>query len=137
MLFLPGYCDERKSGFGNEMNKVFLLGLLYYLGFKHFFFMNKVIVLYKHPQDVEAFEKYYNETHLPLVPKIPNLDHAEFTKFGPGPDGSEGAYYRMAELYFASDASMLEALGSDEGKAAAGDIPNFATGGFEFLFGKI
>ena len=99
--------------------------------------MNKVTVLYKHPQDTDAFEKYYHETHLPLVPKIPNLDHAEFTQFVPGLDGKHGAYYRMAELYFASDESMLQALTSSEGQAAAGDIPKFATGGFELLFGKV
>ncbi|HRH58975.1 MAG TPA: EthD family reductase [Chitinophagaceae bacterium] len=99
--------------------------------------MNKVTVLYKHPESEEAFEKYYAETHLPLAAKIPHLDHAEFTKFMAAPDGSKSAYYRMAELYFASDELMMQALGSDEGRAAAGDIPKFATGGFEFLFGKV
>ena len=99
--------------------------------------MNKVTVLYKHPQDEEAFEKYYEETHLPLAAKFPNLDHAEFTKFVPGPDGTNSSYYRMAELYFASDSSMLESLSSPDGQAAASDIPKFATGGFEVLFGKV
>jgi uncharacterized protein (TIGR02118 family) len=99
--------------------------------------MTKVTVLYKHPESEEAFEKYYSETHLPLAAKIPNVDHAEFTRFVPGPDGSKPAYYRMAELYFNSDELLTEALGSDDGKAAASDIPNFATGGFDFLFGKV
>ncbi|MEP6582894.1 MAG: EthD family reductase [Ginsengibacter sp.] len=99
--------------------------------------MNKLTVLYKHPHDADAFEKYYSETHLPLAAKIPNVDHAEFTKFLPGPDGSDAAFYRMAELYFTSDAIMMEALSSGEGQAAAGDIPNFATGGFDLLIGKV
>ena len=99
--------------------------------------MNKVTVLYKHPQDEDALEKYYKETHLPLTAKIPNLDHAEFTKFVPGPDGGKASYYRMAELYFATSALMIEGLNSADGLAAAKDIPKFASGGFEFLFGTI
>lgn len=99
--------------------------------------MNKVTVLYMHPQDADAFEKYYAETHMPLAIKIPNVDHAEFTKFVPGPDGSQPSFYRMAELYFASEELMMQALGSADGQAAATDIPKFATGGFQFIFGKI
>jgi uncharacterized protein (TIGR02118 family) len=99
--------------------------------------MNKVTALYNHPQDAVAFEKYYYETHMELATKIPNVDHAEFTKFLPGPGGSDPAFYRIVELYFASDDAMMEALGSGEGQAAAVDIPKFATGGFLFLFGKV
>src|SRR6476659_6982690 len=99
--------------------------------------MYKITVLYKHPQAEEAFEKYYKETHLPLTVKIPHLDRAEFTKFVPGPDGKKPSYYRMAELYFATSASMVEGLNSADGLAAAKDIPKFATGGFEFLFGLV
>jgi len=71
-----------------------------------------------------------------LLP-IPNLDHSEFTKFVPCPDGNQAAFYRMAELYFTSDSLMMEALSSNEGQAAAADIPKFATGGFHFLVGKV
>jgi len=99
--------------------------------------MYKITVLYKHPQDEEAFEKYYEETHLPLAAKFPNLDHAEFTKFVPGPDGKKALYYRMAELYFANSDSMVAGLNSGDGLTAAKDIPKFATGGFEFLFGTV
>jgi len=99
--------------------------------------MYKVTVLYNHPNDADAFEKYYSEIHLPLAKKIPNVDHAEFTKFLPGPDGNSAAYYRMAELYFASDALLMEALQSSDGQAAATDIPKFSTGGFHFLIGKV
>jgi uncharacterized protein (TIGR02118 family) len=30
--------------------------------------MQKLTVLYGHPTDVETFEKYYSEKHLPLAP---------------------------------------------------------------------
>ena len=99
--------------------------------------MHKVIVLYKHPLDETAFEKYYSEIHLPLAAKIPNVDHAEFTKFSPGPGGSTPEFYRMAELYFVTEELMMQSLATPGGQAAAGDIPKFATGGFHFLTGKV
>ena len=33
--------------------------------------MAKVVVLYKTPADKAAFDKYYNETHIPIAKKIP------------------------------------------------------------------
>ena len=99
--------------------------------------MHKVIVLYKHPVDETAFEKYYSEIHLPLAAKIPDVDHAEFTKFSPGPDGSAPEFYRMAELYFVTEDLMKQSFETPGGKAAAADIPKFATGGFLFLVGTI
>lgn len=62
--------------------------------------MFNAIVLYGHPADPDAFEKYYVETHLPIAAKMKGVEKAEFTKFIPAPDGSKPAYYRMAELYF-------------------------------------
>ena len=99
--------------------------------------MYKVTVLYKHPLDETVFEKYYNEIHLPPAAKIPNVDHAEFTKFSPGPDSSKPEFYRMAELYFVTEDLIAQSFGNPDGQAAASDIPKFATGGFLVLNGKI
>lgn len=94
-------------------------------------------VLYGHPKDTDAFEKYYAETHLPIVSKASGIAKAEYTKFLPNPDGSAPAYYRMAELYFESPAELQQALNSPEGKAMAADLSNFATGGVTLIFGTI
>jgi len=99
--------------------------------------MIKGIVLYGHAKDASAFEKYYYETHIPLVRKTQALIKSEYTKFLPNPDGSAPAYYRMAELYFAGPAEMQEALSSREGQAMAADLSNFATGGVTIIFGTI
>jgi uncharacterized protein (TIGR02118 family) len=61
----------------------------------------------------------------------------EFTKFVSGPDGAKPAFYRMAELYFASQAQMEQTLGSSEGKATVADIPKFATGGVTMVIGSV
>ena len=39
--------------------------------------MIKVTVLYGHPADAEAFEKYYNETHTSLVAKVQGIIKSE------------------------------------------------------------
>lgn len=99
--------------------------------------MIKGTVLYGHPKDAGAFEKYYSETHLPLVTKTNGVVKAEYTKFLPNPDGSAPAYYRMAELYFEGPAAMQQALTSPEGQAMAADLANFATGGVTLIFGMV
>ncbi len=54
--------------------------------------MVKTTVLYGHPDDPDAFEEYYANTHMPLVPKIPNLQRFEAAKVVATPDGSELPY---------------------------------------------
>lgn len=97
--------------------------------------MIKITVLYAHPASPESFEKYYAETHIPLVTKTKGIEKSELTKFLPNTDGSAPAYYRMAELYFNDAAGMQETMSSPEGKAMADDLSNFATGGVTIIFG--
>ena len=99
--------------------------------------MIKGTVLYGHPQDVDAFEHYYAATHLPLVATTQGILKSELTKFSPNTDGSAPAYYRMAELYFADEAEMQQALVSRQGKAMTADLANFATGGVTIIFGLV
>jgi len=99
--------------------------------------MIKVTVLFNHPTNPQEFERYYADTHLPIAGKMKGFSRLELTKFGPGPDGGKPAYYRMAELYFPSQAQMQTTLGSPEGQAAVADIGNFATGGVTMLFGSV
>jgi len=97
----------------------------------------KLTVLYGHPASAEDFEKYYAETHLPLAEKMPGVARAELTKFLSGPDGGQPAFYRMAELYFATQEQMQATLGSEEGQATVADLGKFATGGVTILVGVV
>jgi len=99
--------------------------------------MIKLTVLYNQPVDPAAFETYYANTHMPLVGKIKGVVKAEVTKFLPEVDGSNPAYYRLAELYFESPESLQQSMGSAEGKATAADLPKFASGGFQLLVGMV
>ena len=89
----------------------------------------KLMVLYTHPDDPDAFERYYFDTHLPLVSKSPGLQRAETGRMVAAIDGGEHTYYRAAELYFADQEALGAALGSDEGKATAADYQQIAPPG--------
>lgn len=99
--------------------------------------MIKATLLYGHPTDAEAFEKYYAETHLPIAAKMKGVDKMELTKFISAPDGSKAAFYRMAELHFSGPAEMQETMASPEGQAASADLSNFATGGVTMIIGAV
>jgi uncharacterized protein (TIGR02118 family) len=95
-----------------------------------------VTVIYKQPKDTAAFEKYYAETHVPLVganQQEIGFSKAELTRFESNLDGSAPALYRQAELYFPSMAALKKGTATPGFKKVAGDLPNFATGGLDGL----
>ena len=52
--------------------------------------MVKLTVLYGHPEDPEAFEEYYANTHLPLAAKIPDVQRFEVAQ-RPSPSSCSSA----------------------------------------------
>lgn len=99
--------------------------------------MIKLTVLYGHPTDAGIFEDYYLNKHLPVAAKMTGFEKVEYTKFLGSPDGSQAAYYRMAEFWFASPEAMQATMSSPEGQATAGDLSNFATGGVKLIVGTV
>jgi uncharacterized protein (TIGR02118 family) len=95
--------------------------------------MAKLIVLYKRPKDTSHFDAYYFEKHVPIAKRIPGLRRYEVS-VGPvaTPQGASD-YHLVAQLEFDSMQALGAALGSPEGRAAAGDLGTFATGGVELL----
>jgi uncharacterized protein (TIGR02118 family) len=94
--------------------------------------MYRLTVCYGQPQDPAAFDAHYDTTHRELVEKIPGLrrftaGHCETA------DGSQPAFYLIADLYFDSKEALRAALSSPEGRAAGEDVPNYATGGATLL----
>lgn len=98
--------------------------------------MVKLTVLYGHPEDPAAFEKYYAETHLPIAAKMPNVSKVETTKMTMSPEGNP-PFYRMAEIYFESMEVMAATMGTPEAQATLADIPNFASGGVSSMIGNV
>jgi uncharacterized protein (TIGR02118 family) len=97
-----------------------------------------VTVIYKAPKDTAAFEKYYADTHIPLVVNSQReigFTRAELTRFNSNLDGSKPARYRQAELYFPSLAAAKKGLATPAFKKVGDDLANFASGGLDALIG--
>ena len=97
-----------------------------------------VTVIYKAPTDTAAFEKYYAETHGPLVaaskPAI-GYTRVEYTGFNSNLDGSKPARYRQAELYFPSMEAAKKGIATPAFKKVGDDLGKFASGGLDALIG--
>ena len=98
-----------------------------------------VIVLYNQPKDTAAFEKYYAEKHIPLFASHAQeigVTRVELVRFAPGADGKPAAIYREADLRWDSKEARDKGMATAGFKAAAADLPIFATGGFTVLLGQ-
>jgi uncharacterized protein (TIGR02118 family) len=97
-----------------------------------------VTVIYKTPKDTAAFERYYADSHLPLVTASKNeigFERAELTRFDSNLDGSAPSRYRQAELYFPSMAALKKGVATPGFKKVADDLGKFASGGLDALIG--
>ena len=91
--------------------------------------MHKLLVIYNEPKDPAHFRKYYVETHLTLVRKMPGVKASRYS-FDVKPLGSGKApYFCIFEAEFEDETGLMSALGSKEGQAVAGDVANYASGG--------
>lgn len=96
--------------------------------------MHKLTVLYGHPKDTAAFDRYYHETHIPIAKKMKGLQGWTIGKLQPGEGGAQPPYYMIVGLYAESRQAIEAILASPEGQATVADVPNFATGGATFLY---
>lgn len=96
--------------------------------------MNKLTVLYGHPHDPAAFDKYYWEVHIPLARKMTGLLGWTLGKCESAVPGEPPHYYMIVSLYTATRAEMDPILASPEGQATLADVPKFATGGVTFMY---
>jgi uncharacterized protein (TIGR02118 family) len=99
--------------------------------------MIRLLVMYGHPKDPAAFDRYYREVHLPIARKIRGFTRWTVGKVAGTPDGSASPYYYFADLFAESREAMEAILASPEGRAAVADVPKFATGGVTFLYSEV
>jgi uncharacterized protein (TIGR02118 family) len=83
----------------------------------------KLIALYKHPEDVEAFEQEYAK-HVKLVEQVPGLESVELTRLTKTLAGD--GFYLMAEMRFPDADTFKSAMRSPEMAATGADINRFA-----------
>src|SRR3954451_5478017 len=99
--------------------------------------MVKAVVLYGHPEDPDAFERHYAETHTALAEAVPGLRRFEAARGFATPDDSAVPYQRIAELTFDDMDALQAGMGSSQGQAAVDDLANFASGGVTIFFAEI
>jgi len=95
--------------------------------------MARLVVLYKTPKDIAAFDKHYFEKHVPIAKKIAGLKKYEVNKGPIMTPGGPSDIHLIAILHFDDMATLQQGFGSPEGQAAGADVPNFATGGADML----
>ena len=96
--------------------------------------MTRLTVLYGHPEDPDAFDRYYHEVHIPIAKTMKGLKGWTIGKCEAAVPGETPPYYLIVGLYAESRAAMEAILESPEGQATVADVPNFATGGVTFLY---
>lgn len=76
----------------------------------------KILAVWSAPkaEDVEAFEQYYRDTHVPLARACPGLRRLVLTRTDRGLEDSEPAFYRVAELLFDDPDTLEESARSPE-----------------------
>ena len=99
--------------------------------------MVKLVVLYGRPEDPDAFERYYADTHTALAKAVPGLRRFEAARGVATRDGTEVPYQRIAELTFDDVEALQAGIASEQGQAAVNDVPNFATGGVTIFIAEI
>jgi uncharacterized protein (TIGR02118 family) len=99
--------------------------------------MVRLLVLYGHPEDPAAFDRYYEKIHLPLAKRMQGLRKWTIGKVLGTPGSGPAPFYYVADLYADSRADIEAILATPEGKAAVEDVPNYASGGVTFVYTEV
>jgi uncharacterized protein (TIGR02118 family) len=94
--------------------------------------MVKLVIMYKHPTDEDAFEQGYVKS-LASLEKMPGIIRQQANIVLGNPEG-RSPYYRILELYFDSYENLDSALRSEEGVAAGRLLMELAGDLVELLF---
>ena len=95
--------------------------------------MYRLTVLFGHPQDPAAFERYYRQNHCPLAAKVKGIRGVSLGKLEALDPGQSAAFYRITSFYFDSREACQAVLASPEGQATLADLHTFATSGVTFV----
>lgn len=90
----------------------------------------KLVVIYPRPKDIEAFEKLYQDEHVPMaVEKLSGKTKLIATKVVATPDGTPPPFYRIAEIYFPSLQALQACAQSAGGQETVAHAVKISSGG--------
>ena len=87
--------------------------------------MNKLMLMFANPPDVEAFERAWSERFVPSAEKMPGIKRVSVSRISGGPSG-EVDIHLVHEFYFEDAQSLREAMASPEGQVAGQELLAFA-----------
>lgn len=87
--------------------------------------MVKLVALFSHPANVQAFNKHFDEVHLPLIQRVPGLARIELARVTGGPRGVS-PYHMIVELFWNSAADMQASIATAEMREVGRDARAFA-----------
>jgi uncharacterized protein (TIGR02118 family) len=89
----------------------------------------KLVVIYPHSQDVDVFEKVYQQEHVPLaVAKLSGKTKIVATKVLGSPHNI-APFYRIAEVHFPSMQALEACAASEGGKEVLAHAVKISSGG--------
>jgi uncharacterized protein (TIGR02118 family) len=99
--------------------------------------MARMVVIYRTPKNVAAFDRHYFETHIPLAKKLPGLRKYEISRGPVTALAGPSDVYLIGTVYFDDLEAMKKAFASPAGQATAADRRIYApddTGVQMFMF---
>jgi uncharacterized protein (TIGR02118 family) len=97
----------------------------------------KITITFGPPQDPEAFERHYVETHAPLVQALPGLRAYEYGRALTNFDGSEPEAFWVVSLTFDDAEAMHASFASPAGQLTTADMPKFITGSMKSVVSDV
>jgi uncharacterized protein (TIGR02118 family) len=89
----------------------------------------KLVVIYPRPTNIEAFEKLYQDEHVPMaVEKLAGKTRAVMSKVIASPLGNP-PFYRIAEIHFPSMEALQSCAASEGGQATLAHATSISSGG--------
>ena len=89
----------------------------------------KLVVMYPRPRDIEAFEKIYDEEHVPMaIAKLAGKTKMVGTKILGSPQGIP-PFHRIAEVHFSSMEVLEACAASEGGKQTIAHAVSISSGG--------
>jgi uncharacterized protein (TIGR02118 family) len=88
----------------------------------------KITIMFWPPEDPQAFEHHYVETHVPLVQALPGLRAYEYGRALTNFDGSAPDVFWVVSLSFDDVEAMHASFASSAGQLTTADMSNFITG---------
>jgi len=89
----------------------------------------KLVVTYPRPRDIEAFEKMYDEEHVPMaIAKLAGKTEMVRTRILGSPQGTP-PFHRIAEVHFPSIKSLEACAASEGGKQTIAHAVLISSGG--------